>query len=284
MSSKKSDDDLTRVLDGWVPGGKTGDSSDPTRVLDGWRPDAGLDGRKPDKSLPRVEELQPRRHDVRPDPDNSRLPKGLDLNVPTRYSKWDTSDVTDVDAVWKPADFVARAAEEAPVESGWQPGAITTNVRKPAHPRVLTAWKPGAWIGAMKSVFDSVARVVSTPQGPVVDTYPPHVLLALWAPQSMTSPFLERWPLRALLSPVQPDEAGAELLKHLPPEAELWLAEHDIDWGLVGEAVLLHEPGLRDFQLKELRAFVDAERQATWDRVNKAYKLPASGQPIERMA
>jgi len=47
--------------------------------------------------------------------------------------------------------------------------------------------------------------------------------------------------------------------------------------------VLLHEPGLRDFQLKELRAFVDAERQSTWERANKAYKLPASGQPIERI-
>ena len=284
MSSKKSDDDLTRVLDGWVPGSTTDPNVDPTRVLDGWRPGAGLEGRKPDRSLPQVEELQPRRQNARPDPDDSQLPKGLDLNVPTRYSKWDTRDVTDVDAVWKPSDFAARAAEEAPVESDWQPGAVTTSLRKPGHPRVLAAWKPGAWIGAIKGVFDSVARVVSTPQGPVVDTYPPHVLLALWAPQNMTSPFLERWPLRALLSPVPPEDAGAELLKYLPPEAELWLGEHDIDWALVGEAVLLHEPGLRDFQLKELRAFVDAERQATWDRVNTAYKLPASGQPIERMA
>jgi hypothetical protein len=283
MSSKNSDDDLTRVLDGWVPCGRTDPGIDPTRVLDGWKPASALDGGKLDPSLPHVDELQLRRRPARPDPESARLPKDLDLNVPTRYSKWDTSDVTDIDAVWKPADFVARAAEEVPVESDWQPGAISTNVRKPQHPRVLTAWKPGAWVGAVKSVFDSVARVVSTAQGPVVDTYPPHVLLALWAPQNMTSPFLDRWPLRVLLSPVQPDEAGAELLNHLPPEAELWLAEHDIDWGLVGEAVLLHEPGLREFQLKELRAFVEAERQATWDRSNKAYKLPASGQPIERI-
>lgn len=283
MSSKKSDDDPTRVLDGWVPGGRTDPGADPTRVLDGWKPATALDGAKLDPSLPQVDELQARRKSARPDPESGRLPKDLDLKVPTRYSKWDTSDVTDVDAVWKPSDFVARAADERPVESDWQPGAISTNVRKPQHPRVLTAWKPGAWVGAVKSVFDSVARVVSTAQGPVVDTYPPHVLLALWAPQNMTSPFLDRWPLRVLLSPVQPDEAGAELLKYLPPQAELWLGEHDIDWGLVGEAVLLHEPGLRDFQLKELRAFVDAERQATWERANKAYKLPASGQPIERI-
>lgn len=282
MSSKNSDDDLTRVLDGWKAGSRSDPSVDPTRVLDGWKPGAGLDGGKIDKTLPPVDELLPRRK-AAPAAPAPGLPKDLDLNVPTRYSKWDTSDVTDVDAVWKPSDFVARAAEEAPVDVEWQPGAISTSVRKPQHPRVLAGWKPGVWVGAVKSVFDSVARVVSTPQGPVVDTYPPHVLLALWAPQPLSAPFLDRWPLRVLLSPVQPDDAGEELLKHLPPDAELWLAEHDLDWGLIGEAVLLHEPGLRDFQLKELRAFVEAERQATWDRANKAYKLPASGQPIERV-
>ena len=277
MSDKPSDEDLTRVLDGWVPGAGKGDAPvDPTRVLDGWNP-----GRP--AAPGRAEDMQPRRRGARPSADEARLPDGLDLNVPTRYSKWDSSDVTDVDAVWKPADFVARTAEADEAEAGWQPGAISTSVRKPQHPRVLSAWKPGAWIGAMRSVFDAVARVVSTAHGPVVDTYPPHVLLALWPPQNMTTPFLARWPQRVLLSPVSPDEAGEELLKYLPPDAELWLGEHDIDWGLVGEAVLLHEPGLRDFQLKELRAFVDGERQATWERANKAYKLPASGQPIERV-
>ena len=41
MSSKNSDDDLTRVLDGWVPGAGKGDPPiDPTRVLDGWKPGA----------------------------------------------------------------------------------------------------------------------------------------------------------------------------------------------------------------------------------------------------
>ncbi len=285
MSSKKKDDDLTRVLDGWVPGAGKGDPPiDPTRVLDGWKPGGSRDTAPRDLKLPLVEQLQPqRRAPSQPDPEHSRLPQDLDLNVPTKYSKWDTSDVTDVDSVWKPADFVARAGQESALESDWQPGQITTSLRKPAVPGVLTTWKPGAWIGAVKSVFDSVARVVNTPQGPVVDTYPPHVLLALWPPQTVDAPFLDRWPLRVHLSAVQPEDAGAELLKYMPPQAELWLSEHDIDWALAGEAVLLHEPDLRDFQLKELRAFVEAERQATWERVNKAYKLPGTGQPIERI-
>jgi hypothetical protein len=283
MSSKKSDEDLTRVLDGWVPGAGRGGDVDPTRVLDGWRPGAEPGSARGDKPLPRVESLQPGRAAPRDEVEDAQLPKDLNLKVPTRYSKWDTTDVTDVDAVWKPSDFVTQAAELSPTDSDWQPGAISTGLRKAGPARVLPAWKPGAWVGAVKPVFDSVARVISTPQGPVVDTYPPHVLLALWAPQNMTTPFLGRWPLRAMLSPVQADEAGAELLKYMPPEAELWLTEPDIDWGLIGEAVLLHETGLRDFQLKELRAFVDAERQATWERANKAYRLPASGQPIERV-
>ena len=285
MSSKNSDDDLTRVLDGWVPGGAQNDPPlDPTRVLDGWKADNGRlqvpaqdDRPLPDGVPPAV------RHSGGPERERARLPDGLDLKVPTGYSKWDHSDVTDVDAVLKPVGTVARSGYGDLDEAGWQGGAISTSVRKPPVPGVLDAWKPGCWVAAVRNVFGAVARVVSTAQGPVVDTYAPHVLLALWPPQSMQQPFLDRWPQRVLLSAVQADDAGAELLKFLPSGAELWLSEPDIDWALVGEAVLLHEPGLRDFQLKELRAFVDAEKLAHWERLNKAYKLPASGQPIERI-
>jgi hypothetical protein len=151
-------------------------------------------------------------------------------------------------------------------------------------PRLLEAWKPRAWIGAIKPVFGSVAQVSSSEHGPVVDTFEPHVLLALWPPQTMEIPFLDRFPARVLLSAVKPEDAGEALLACIPPDAELWLSEFDIDWALAGDAVLLHEPGLREFQLRELRAFVDAERKATFDRVNAAYRLPGAGQPIERLA
>ncbi len=282
MSSKNSDDqDLTRVLDGWVPGGGPGSAPiDPTRVLDGWSADAGRPKPGPQRELPLAEEVDPQvRRAARSAADASRLPEDLNLNVPTRYSKWDNSDVTDVDAVSKPVEEAAR--------SGFgdlgTPGAISTSVRKPPVPGVLDAWKPGCWIGAAKSVFGAVARLVSSSKGPVVDTYAPHMLLALWPPQSMRQPFLERWPQRILLSAVPGDDAGAELLRHLPPGAEVWLADADIDWALAGEAVLLHDTGLRDFQLKELRGFVEAEKLAHWERLNKAYKLTASGQPLERI-
>ena len=57
MSSKKKDDDLTRVLDGWVPGAGKGDPPiDPTRVLDGWKPGGGRDTAPRDLKLPLVEQ------------------------------------------------------------------------------------------------------------------------------------------------------------------------------------------------------------------------------------
>jgi len=265
MSSKNSDDDLALVLDGWSA-------------------DAGRVKTPAQTELPLADEVDAQvQRAARPDPARSRLPDDLDLNVPTRFSKWDNRDVTDVDAVLKPIEAVARSSYGDLDAAPWQPGALSTSVRKPPVPGVLDAWKPGCWIGAAKNVFGAVASVVSSAQGPVVDTYAPHVLLALWPPQNMQQPFLARWPQRVLLSAVPAEDAGAELLKFLPTGAEVWVTEPDIDWALLGEAVLLHEPGLRDFQLKELRAFVDAEKLAHWERLNKAYKLPASGQPIERI-
>jgi hypothetical protein len=281
MNTLKPDDDpdLTRVLDGWTPApGRGAATTDPTRVLDGWKP-AAAGARGP---LPA--DVQPALRAGPAEPAPAQLPAGLDLRGPTRAARR-FADEEVVDAVWKPSAQVRQAALDAsapPAGPDWQPSRPGALGAAPA-PRVLAAWKPGAWIGAVRQVFESVARVVNTPQGPVVDSYPPHVLLALWPPQSPAQPFLDRWPQRAALSAVAFDRAPLALLELVPEGGELWLAEHDIDWVLIGEAVLLHEPALREFQLKELRAFVEAERQATWERANKAYRLPGTGQPLERV-
>jgi hypothetical protein len=281
MNTRKPDDDpdLTRVLDGWTPApGRGAATPDPTRVLDGWK-----GGRAAVRS-PLPADVQPALR-VRPaEAAPAQLPDGLDLRGSARAARRFADDDV-VDAVWKPSAQVRQAALDAgaaPAGPDWQPsrpGAFGPAL----SPRVLAAWKPGAWIGAVRQVFESVARVVSTPQGPVVDSYPPHVLLALWPPQSPAQPFLDRWPQRIALSAVAREQAPLELLKLVPDGGELWLAEHEIDWVLIGEAVMLHEPALREFQLKELRAFVEAERQATWERANKAYRLPGTGQPLERV-
>lgn len=277
----RPDTDPTRVLDGWRPdAGAT--PFDPTRVLDGWKPEAAHDARRLDTTLPWVDVLAPIAA-----PAASGTPQGavldeLNLGAVARSGKWDVSDVTDIEAVWKPGSDVSRSANESSLRPGLADEPLTV-WRKAGNARLLPHWKPGAWVGALRRVFGAVSQVHSTPDGPIVDTFAPHVLLALWPPQGVDMPFLARWPQRLLLSAVHPDDAGEELLKHLPADAELWLAEHDIDWALAGEAVLLHDPGLRDFQLKELRAFVDAEREANWERLNLAYRLPAAEQPIERV-
>jgi hypothetical protein len=269
-------DDPTRVLDGWQPTAGV-PAFDPTRVLDGWKPEKARDARKLDAKLPVIEALRPAAAPAAP-----AMLDDVGLGVATRKSKWNVSDVTDIEAVWKPGSEVSQAARQTSL-SGEHPAETITVWRKSDVPRLLAHWQPGCWVGALKRVFGAVSQLLSTPQGPVVDTFAPHLLLALWPPQGLESPLLSRWPQRLLLSAVQPEDAGEELLKHLPADAELWLAEQDIDWALAGQAVLLHEPGLREFQLKELRAFVDAERQATWDRVNTAYRLPGTGQPLERV-
>jgi hypothetical protein len=276
MDERKDDDDPTRVLDGWTPVRDAPDF-DPTRVLDGWTPDADRETRRGDTSLPLIEAWQPLPAD--PPQRSNRLPDDLDLGVGTRQAKWDNQDVTDVDAIWRPSEAIAAAAEMN--SDGWLPDPISA-ARRPDVPRLLAQWRPGAWIGAARSVFGTVAQVTSTPHGPVVDTFASHMLLALWPPQSLELPFLGRWPQRVLLSAAPAEDAGIELLKLLPADAELWLSEHDIDWALVGEAVLLHDPGLRDFQLKELRDFVESERQAAFERANQAYRLSAPGGPIDR--
>jgi len=278
MDKPAEDDDPTRVLDGWSPPAAD-PTIDPTRVLDGWRAQSPFEPRRPDPRLTLVEQLQPTTQaDASPPAERSALPGDLDLHTASQRGRWDDSDVTDVEPlVLRSADFAAAPDAAADV---WTPqpsrGAAAT-----AHPRLLDQWRPQAWIGAVRRVFDSVAQVVATRDGPVVDTFGPHVLLALWSPQSPAQPFLDRWPLRVCLSAVPIDEAGLELLKYMPDDAALWLSAQDIDWAAVGEAVLLHEPGLRDFQLKELRAFVEAEKQANWDRANAAYR-PGDGGPLQR--
>jgi hypothetical protein len=100
-------DDPTRVLDGWVPGGGRGNpNEDPTRILDGWNPAAAAAPRV-DPSLPVIEAWQPGVQGALPAPEDTALPQDLNLHVNTRYSKFDTSDVTDVDAVWPPPTSLA---------------------------------------------------------------------------------------------------------------------------------------------------------------------------------
>lgn len=183
------------------------------------------------------------------------------------------------DATHRVRDFAASQFD-APVDTDWQPSAQALRLRPATDPRLLARWQPGAWIGATRQVIDSSTAFEQGPGGPTVETFAPHRLLLLWAPPTPGQPQPGRWPLRVRLAALSRSEATAALLADVPGDAPLWLQpdEAAIDWALAAEAVLLHEPGLRPFQLDGLRAFIAAEREAGFAALNRGYlRDPVSG-------
>jgi len=194
----------------------------------------------------------------------------------------DGLEATVADASRAAAQQFVADAEGARVQ--WQPDIDALLLRRASNPRILSAWRPGAWIGAVREVFDSTTEFVHTAAGPVVETYPPHRLLLAWPPQGLERPLLGRWPAQVRLSAVSREAAAEVLLAQLPDDALLWLnpATQDVDWALAAEIVLHHEPALRPFQISGLRAFVDAEREAAFAALNTDYEQVAAGATVTR--
>jgi hypothetical protein len=171
-------------------------------------------------------------------------------------------------------------------EAGWQPGLQSLQLRRASHPRLLASWQPGAWTGAVREVLASTTEFVTTPAGTAVETYPPHRLLLLWPPQRLDAPTPSRWPQQVKLSAVPADRAADLLADLLPELALLWInpAAGQIDWALAAEIALHHDSTLRPFQSNGLRAFIAAEREATFAQLNADYELPAgpSGAVLRR--
>jgi len=269
--SPDDDFDPTRALDGWradAPKPPTQDASDPTRALDGWNAESGRAApRRAD--LDDVEDVPVRMVVDLPKVDRPRPPSPADfLDVGMSASRAAAAHGEVIDAK----------------ESAWQPSKNTLAPRARARdPRLLSSWRPGAWLGAMVRVMGPSAEVVESPGGgPVVESFPPHLLLALWAPQSLLNPFVGRWPQQVLFVPVEPADAGDLLLPHIPEEAPLWLAEQDVDWAALGEIALLHQPDLRPFQHQGLRAFIEAQIEAAFKQQNDLYHQPLRGEPVRR--
>jgi len=166
----------------------------------------------------------------------------------------------------------------------WQPDGQALQLRPAQHPRLLTQWQPGAWTGAHRQVFGSTTEFVTTANGPAVQTYPPHRLLLLWPPLTLAAPLPARWPQQVSLSAVTERDAPAALIGLLPGDAPLWLQSDAgaVDWSLAAEIALHHEPALRPFQTTGLRAFQEAEREATYARLNADYLQPESNGPVVR--
>jgi len=165
----------------------------------------------------------------------------------------------------------------------WQPDPNTLRVRPKQHPRVLAQWQPGAWTGAVRQVLQGSTELVTTAQGPVVESHAPQHLLLLWPPQRVDVPLLGRWPQQVRLWASEagwPDGAAAEaLLATLPADARLWLQPDAdaVDWALAAEILLTLDDALRPHQADGLRAFIVAEREASFARLNSAYHRPKAG-------
>lgn len=149
------------------------------------------------------------------------------------------------------------------------------------NPRLTDRWRPGVWVGAARRAFGPMAEVSEAADRLIVDTHPPHSLIALWSPPADGEPLLRRLPQVASLVAAG-DEAGAvrELLAQMPHDARLWLApQPEVDWALMAEIVIISEPGLAAYEQRELRRFVDAERVATLALISASYTDSADPPP-----
>lgn len=165
----------------------------------------------------------------------------------------------------------------------WQPDPAALQLRPASHPRLPARWQPGAWVGALRLVFDGGTEFVHTPSGPVVQTHPAHRLLLLWPPQA-TAAAVGRWPQQVQLLTGSAYQAGVAALGLLPDAAPLWLMPDtdtdDVDWALGADIAMHHMPALQAFQLQGLRAFLDAERTAAFVRLNDRYHQPVPGAAV----
>lgn len=319
-TDRPDDDDPTRALDDFVrrmrpaaspaPGADLPDLSDlvsrlhPERTGNAPRPRGGTlrNGQTWDaddvEDVPVVE--VPRMPAARSEPPQVTLPQ-VDLQAEDAQATLPPevtlppvaapppADTAGIDAALREArDFAASqwdADDQAHAANDWQPDLQALQLRRASHPRVLATWQPGAWTGAVRQVFDSTTEFIKSADGsPTVETYPPHRLLLLWPPQRFDAPLLGRWPQAVRLSAVPQDEAAEALLAEMPGETLLWVhpGTQDVDWALAAEIVLHHEPALRPFQIDGLRAFIAAEREASFRALNSDYGQPQPGSAVLR--
>lgn len=276
------------------------DNTDPTRLLDGWN--AAAPSPQPELDLSGLfqnlhGEATPRR-EVRLDAERvARLKKrGFEMH-----------DVEDIEAPEiclppiappLPVDTAGlgealRAAsqlaqEMAQAQADAPGGALTLdlppNTAPPAEPRLLTHWQPGAWMAVRRRALGASTAVLNTPDGPLVETLAPQWLMAVWPPQGLDQPWLSRWPERAALVGADDGETAARrlLAACVPAQASMWLAEREVDWGLLADLVLHHDAALQPFQIQALRSLAEAERLAQFERLNSAYEAATAEQPLRR--
>lgn len=151
--------------------------------------------------------------------------------------------------------------------------------------RLLLLWAPPGLDGATAPTSRADGRADGQMNGQANDQEA--------APSAGPAPFAGRWPRQVLLAPMHAAglaghgaasvaSAAEALLAARPPEAAdapLWLNPDptQIDWALAAEIALHHLPDLRPVQIDGLRAFIAAEREASFARVNDGYGAVPGG-------
>ena len=131
--------------------------------------------------------------------------------------------------------------------------------------RLAARFEPGCWTGLVIRAMPATEREID---GAIVRT-PDHFLGAAWAP-SDGGP--ARWPDAVVIGSPTADNALAELLRHVPAEARLYLAgADDVDAGLAAEILLAADRNLESYQREALAAFVDAQRLRTRAAIAQRY-------------
>lgn len=226
------------------------DDFDPARVLDGWRAPAP----------PPLDDL-----DLGRLLDAGRASIDATKRARLQARGYAMQDVEDID--------LPHVAPPPPVNDIPRLNLPVPRADRPAQ--LLAAWEPRAWTALVRRVRGATSELVTGHAGhPVVENHAPQWLCALWPPQRLEAPVLGRWPELATLTAAE-TALGAlhQLLAQLPLEAKVWPAELDADWVLIAELVLHQDPRLRPSQAQALRELADAERSATFARLNDGYAL-----------
>ncbi len=121
-----------------------------------------------------------------------------------------------------------------------------------------------AWIGACVRVVEAARREGASS----VERTPDHYLAAAWAPGAPRS----RWPDAVVIGSPAADDALELLLRHVPGEAKLFLADLDaVDVALAARILLAADRNLEPYQRDGIAAFVAAEEARVVSRIAAGY-------------
>ncbi|CAG1003825.1 hypothetical protein BURK1_03069 [Burkholderiales bacterium] len=130
--------------------------------------------------------------------------------------------------------------------------------------RLATRYGDDAWIGACVRVVGSARQGRSG----AIGRTPDHYLAAAWAPGAPRS----RWPDAVVIGSPAADNALAALLRHVPADARLFLADLDaVDAALAARILLAADRNLEPCQREGIAAFVAAEEARVAARVAADY-------------